>query len=58
MQNITESQSFIRKDSTKGGLCLSLGFLFLYVAIKFMVIPMGLIKIPRNYGSWVYMIFG
>jgi hypothetical protein len=58
MQNIKESQSFIRKDSTKGGICLSLGLLFLYVAIKFMVIPMGLITVPRNYGSWLCMIFG
>ncbi len=58
MQNITENQSFMRKDSTKGGIYLSLSFLFLYVAIKFMVIPMGLITIPRNYGSWLYMIFG
>jgi hypothetical protein len=58
MQNIIESQSFMRKDSTKGGICLFLGFLFFYVAIKFMIIPMGLITIPRNYGSWLYVIFG
>ena len=58
MQSITGSESVMRKDSTKGGICLSLGFLFFYIAIKFMVIPMGLLTIPRNYGSWLYMIFG
>jgi hypothetical protein len=58
MQNIIESQSFMRKDTTKGGICLFLGSLFLYIAMKFMIIPMGLIMIPRNYGSLLYMIFG
>ena len=58
MQNIIESHSFMKKDSTKGGICLFLGFLFFYVAIKFMIIPMGLITIQRNYGSWLYMLFG
>ncbi len=58
MQNIIESQSFMSRDSTKGGICLFMGFVFFYVAIKFMIIPMGLITIQRNYGSWLYMIFG
>jgi hypothetical protein len=47
-----------KKQSTIGSIFICVGFLFFYVAIKYMIIPMGYITIPRSHESWIYRIFG
>ena len=58
MEQTTESQTFIKKQSTIGSIFICMGFLFFYVAIKYMIIPMGFISIPGSNGSWLYRLFG
>jgi hypothetical protein len=58
MEQTTESQPFIKRQSTIGSIFIIMSFLFLYIAIKYMMIPMGFIMIPRSHESWLYRIFG
>jgi len=58
MEQTTESQPFIKKQSTIGSIFICMGFLFFYIAIKYMIIPMGFISIPRSHESWLYKLFG
>jgi hypothetical protein len=58
MQQTLENQSFMKKGSTIGSIFICMGFLFFYIAIKYMIIPMGYITIPRSHESWIYRIFG
>jgi len=58
MEQSIESQSFIKRPSTIGSIFICMGFLFFYIAIKFVVIPLGYISIPRSHESWLYKLFG
>ena len=58
MQQITESQPFMKKGSTIGSIFICMSFLFLYIAMKYMIIPMGFITLPRSHESLLYRIFG
>jgi hypothetical protein len=58
MEQTTESQPFIKRQSMIGSIFICMGFLFFYIAIKYMMIPMGFITIPRSHESWIYRIFG
>jgi hypothetical protein len=58
MQQTLENQSFMKKGSTIGSIFIFMSFLFFYLAIKFMMIPMGFIAIPRSHESWLYKLFG
>jgi hypothetical protein len=57
-QDIFQSQSFMKKQSTIGSIFIFISILFFYVAIKFMIIPLGFVAIPRSHESWMYRIFG
>jgi len=58
MERTTESHSFLKKQSKIGSIFICMGFLFFYIAVKYMIIPMGFITIPRSHESWIYRIFG
>lgn len=58
MEQSIESQSIIKSPSTIGSIFICMGFLFFYIAVKYMIIPMGFITIPRSHESWIYRIFG
>ena len=58
MEQTTGGQPLMNKQSTIGSIFIFMGFLFFYIALKYMIIPMGFISIPGSNGSWIYQLFG